>query len=87
MSGYDRDATLGEHIMELLTRIRKIVMVLVIFTIGVLIIPVDLNALTLSWTDPVYNTLATVVINQLIRDLLPTDVQLLPMDWFAPFTI
>ncbi len=87
MSGFDRDATLGEHIMELLARIRKIVMVLVVFTVGVLIIPIDLESLNLSLTEPVYNTLATFVINRLIADLLPSDVQLLPMDWFAPFTI
>ena len=87
MSRFDSDASIGEHIMELLMRIRKMVLILVLATVAVLIVPIDLASLNLSWTEPVYNTLATVVINRLLSDLLPSNVQLLPMDWFAPFMI
>jgi sec-independent protein translocase protein TatC len=79
-------STIWEHVSELLARLRVAIFAVVASTIAVLIVPIDLNSLNLSWTSPVYNTLATMVINRLRTDLLPDGVELIPLDWFAPFT-
>ncbi len=78
-------AMLG-HVNELLSRLKVAVVAIVVSTILVLVVPVDPESLGLSWSNPNYSTIATVVINRLRTDLLPTGVELLPLDWFSPFT-
>ena len=74
------------HVTELLSRLKVAVAAIVVSTIVVLVVPVDLTAFNLSWSNANYNTITTVVINQLRSDLLPAGVELLPLDWFSPFT-
>jgi sec-independent protein translocase protein TatC len=74
------------HVSELLNRLKVAVAALIVSTILVLVVPIDAASLDASWSNPNYNTLATVVINRLRMDLLPAGVELLPLDWFSPFT-
>jgi len=78
-------AVLG-HVNELLGRLKIALAAVIVSTILVLVIPIDAAGLDASWSNPNYNTLATVVINRLRVDLLPAGVELLPLDWFSPFT-
>lgn len=84
-TGSTLGAVLG-HVNELLSRLKVAVAAIIVSTILVLIVPIDAAALDASWSNPNYNTLATVVINRLRIDLLPAGVELLPLDWFSPFT-
>ena len=83
----EKEGSFWDHIRELLSRLRVMVFAVVISSIAVLVVPIDIESINLSWTSPVYNTLVSVVIKRLISDLLPAGVELLPLDWFAPFTI
>ncbi len=80
-----KEMSFWEHASELITRVRKIVFALIISSIAAMVIPINLDSLRLSFTDPMYETMPTYLINQLRQDLLPSGVQLLPVDWFAPF--
>lgn len=78
-------AVLG-HVNELLGRLKIALVAVIVSTILVLVVPIDAAGLDAAWSNSNYNTLATVVINRLRVDLLPAGVELLPLDWFSPFT-
>ncbi len=66
-------------------RLRIAILALVLSTLLVLTLPVDQMGLA-QLSDPNYSTVSTLVINKLRGDLLPAGVELLPLDWFSPFT-
>jgi sec-independent protein translocase protein TatC len=75
------------HVTELLSRLKVAVAAVFVSTILVLVVPIDAAGLDAAWSNPNYNTIASIFINRLRVDLLPNGVELLPLDWFAPFTI
>ncbi len=56
-------------------------------SLAVMLVPINIESISLSLTQPIYETLATYVIKKVRTDLLPPSVELLPIDWFAPFTV
>ena len=75
------------HIAELISRLKIAVAALVVATLAVLIVPIDPASFGQSLTSSNYNTISTLVISRLMSDMLPQGVELLPLDWFAPFTV
>jgi len=67
--------------------VRNAVYVLFASSLAVMLVPINIESISLSLTQPIYETLATYVIKKVRTDLLPPGVELLPMDWFAPFTV
>ncbi len=82
-----RSLTFWEHTIELIRRVRNAVYALVASSLATMLVPINIDSISLSLTQPVYETLTTYLIKRLQIDLLPPSVELLPMDWFAPFTV
>jgi len=83
----EKTGTFWEHTVELIARLRVMIYAIAISSTAVMIVPIDLESIRLSFTSPMYQTVATYVINRMRTDFLPEGVELLPLDWFAPFTI
>lgn len=59
----------------------------IISTIFVMMFPVSLDVSMLSTSNPWYQTIVSSVIKKLQDDFLPSDVELLPISWFAPLEV
>jgi sec-independent protein translocase protein TatC len=82
----DRQSSFWEHAGELLSKARVVIAALIVASVAVLVVPVNFAGIV-DITSGNYATVATVVINRITSDLLPAGAELLPLDWFAPFTI
>jgi len=79
--------TFWEHTVELLSRLRTVCYALIISTIVVMVVPIQLDSVNLSASGPWFQTISSFVIKKLQTDFLPTDVELLPISWFAPLEV
>lgn len=75
------------HLVELVSRLRIMLIAVIISSVVVMLLPVSLEFLDFSVTDPFYPTLATVVIRDFQQRFLPTNASLLPMSPFAPLEV
>lgn len=82
-----KELTFWEHLVELLHRIRIMLLAVIISTVFVMMFPVSLDLSMLSPSNPWYQTIASFVIRKLQDDFLPPDVELLPISWFAPLEV
>lgn len=81
------EPTFWEHLVELLRRIRIMLLAVIISTIFVMMFPVSLDVSMISPSNPWYQTIASFVIRELQNNFLPSDVELLPISWFAPLEV
>ena len=75
------------HIKELINRLRKILIAVVISTVAVLLVPVSLDFSNASATSPYYVTLTSLTIMNLQERFLPADAELLPLNFLAPLEV
>lgn len=87
MSGDKLELTFWQHVTELLKRLRIIFIAVAVSSIFVMAFPVNINFENLSATNPWYTTIAVLFIKRIQQDLVPPEVELLPISWFAPLEI
>lgn len=81
------ELTFWEHVTELLKRLRIIFIAVAVSSIFVMAFPVNISPENLSATNPWYTTIAVLFIRKIQQDLVPPEVELLPISWFAPLEI
>ena len=81
------DMTFWQHLMELLTHLRTIIYSLIISTIIALLIPINLDFLKISLSDPFYPTIISFIIKDLQDRFLIEGVELLPISFLAPLVV
>lgn len=84
MSKNAKELTFWEHTKELLTRLKRIFLPIIIATLISMLIPIDIPSMNLSVSNPWYPTLTTFVINKVMKDFLPPDAKLIPIGLMDP---
>ena len=87
MAANGEESTFWEHTEELLSRLRTAFYTIILFTIFVMVCPVDLDSHGFSVSDPWYTTIASLFINRIQEDFLPSGVELMPISWHAPLQV
>lgn len=76
--------TFMDHLRELLTRLRTILYAVIISTVIAMLVPVNLDFLTVSSENPFYATITSQVIRNLEDRFRPAGAELLPLSPLAP---
>ncbi len=88
MSGDEKkELSFMEHLTELLSRLRTLILAVVVSTIIVMVVPISVDVSSLFGGNPWYQTISSFVINKIQADFLPADIELLPISWFAPLEV
>jgi len=82
-----KDINFWEHVTELLHHVQRMFVAVVISTILFMVFPISVDLGSLFSSNPTYVTISMLVIRKVQDDLLPTAVELLPIDWFAPMEV
>jgi len=81
------ELTFWEHVTELLRRFRIIFIAVAVASMFVMAFPLNINFENLSLSNPWTTTVAVILIRKIQEDLVPPEVELLPISWFAPLEI
>ena len=87
MSINEEKLTFWEHLEELLSRLRTVFYAVIISIIFVMVFPVGFDSDGFSISDPWYVTIASLVIDKIRIDFLPSGVELMPISWYAPLQV
>ncbi len=82
-----KELTFWEHVTELLHLARRMAYAIVVSTVIFLVFPVSVDVESLFSGNPNYTTISMFVIKKVQDDFLPPNVELLPIDWFAPMEV
>jgi len=74
-----------DHITELIRRLRIVFIAVAASSMFVMGFPT--NIANLSITNPWHSTIAQLFIRKIQADLIPPEVELLPISWFAPLEV
>jgi sec-independent protein translocase protein TatC len=81
------DMTLMDHLMELLNRLRMVVLSVIVSTIIVMLLPISIDFSSFSAENPFYTTITSLVIRNLQERFLPAEAELLPLSFIAPLEV
>ncbi len=81
------EMTLWGHLEELLTRLRTMFYAVIASVLLVMIFPIDFDLGIFFGQNPQYTTIATFVINKIQEDFLPSNVELIPISYYAPVQV
>src|SRR3989304_8791329 len=87
MPGGKVELSFWEHITELLRRLRVIFIAVAISSVFVMAFPINFAFENVSAVNPWYTTVSGWLIKRVQQDLVPSEVELLPISWFAPLEI
>src|SRR3989304_3365725 len=87
MPGGKVELSFWEHITELLRRLRVIFIAVAISSVLVMVFPINFTFENVSAVNPWYTTVSGWLIKRVQQDLVPSEVELLPISWFAPLEI
>jgi len=87
MPGDKVELSFWEHITELLRRLRVIFIAVAISSVFVMAFPINFAFENVSAVNPWYTTVSVWLIKRVQQDLVPSEVELLPISWFAPLEI